>query len=662
MKRNLKFFILTCTCLTLLFLSNLSTTVYAETYDGKCGDNLSWEFNQTTGTLIITGYGMMDDFLTYEDYPILAPWYDYREEITSLSIAEGVTTIGYGAFKDLTKLQTVKIPDSVEIIYDCAFSNCSSLKSITLPKNLETIPLHTFFDCTELTEIHLPDNLKTIGMQAFRNCVSLKTITFPEGLETIEAYAFFECTGIEYITIPSSVKTFEDGVFFNCENLQEIQLSEGLKEICDYTFTNCQNLKKINIPSGIKSIGTGAFMNCTSLTDLILPDSVYNIEEDAFENASDMIIYCKKNSYVENYALTNGIPYLNADHINCPVGKCGNNLIWHFEQATGTLNISGNGAMDLYLPFEEYEDSTKYAPWYNYRDKIISLSIEEGIYSIGSRAFLNLTQLKTVTLPESTQVIYDDAFSGCISLEQIQLPKNIYFLGAAFANCRNLKSVTLPDILETLSVCTFLNCTALKEVHLPKNLKNIGTQAFRNCVNLESVILPESLETIDVYAFLGCSGLQSITIPSSVTTLSEGTFLGCISLRRVCLPESIIHIEDDVFKNSPNVIIHGTTGSYAETYANANGIPFVAVNLREALAGTIEVKPLSGKYRYTVTASGGSGKYTYDFLAIDSKTGREMVLRKNSAINTYIWNPKPNSDLKLKVRITDTEGERCFVQ
>ena len=92
-------------------------------------------------------------------------------------------------------------------------------------------------------------------------------------------------------------------------------------------------------------------------------------------------------------------------------GTCGDNLTWTLEESTGTLTISGSGAMSDYS-YIAY--SSNYAPWYNDRTKILIVIIEDGVTSIGSGAFYNCSGLTSVTIPNSVTSIGIGAFEDCI--------------------------------------------------------------------------------------------------------------------------------------------------------------------------------------------------------------------------------------------------------
>lgn len=108
---------------------------------GDCGDNVMWLLD-STGNLTILGQGSMNDYLN--DDSNTAPWYDYREDITSVVIEKNITNIGDYAFYSFPNLSKLTIPDSVTSIGNGAFYDCESLTSVTIPKSVTSIGYMAF--------------------------------------------------------------------------------------------------------------------------------------------------------------------------------------------------------------------------------------------------------------------------------------------------------------------------------------------------------------------------------------------------------------------------------------------------------------------------------------------------------------------------------------
>ncbi|MBR3144666.1 MAG: leucine-rich repeat domain-containing protein, partial [Clostridia bacterium] len=156
-------------------VSSKSTTSDAKNAElsGSCGDNLTWNYDEATATLTISGTGEMYDCSdSYNGtlYVTNAPWNEYYSTMKTLVINSGVTSIGYKAFRGCTGLTSVTIPDSVTNIDWEAFRDCTGLTSISIPDSVTSIGESAFRDCTGLTSVTIPDGVTSIGWDAFRDC------------------------------------------------------------------------------------------------------------------------------------------------------------------------------------------------------------------------------------------------------------------------------------------------------------------------------------------------------------------------------------------------------------------------------------------------------------------------------------------------------------
>ena len=97
----------------------------------KCGNKAYWEFDSESGKLTISGTGAMYNYeYDGETGGVTSPWYNYADNITSVVIENGITSIGNQAFQDCTSLTSVTIPDSVTSIGKYAFYNCTNITDV----------------------------------------------------------------------------------------------------------------------------------------------------------------------------------------------------------------------------------------------------------------------------------------------------------------------------------------------------------------------------------------------------------------------------------------------------------------------------------------------------------------------------------------------------
>ena len=190
------------------------------------GSGVTWQLTENTDdsstyTLKISGSGAMEDYQTSSS----RPWNNFRDQITSVVISPGITSIGNCAFTLFSKLIHVDIADSVISIGDRAFSYCSSLTDIKIPQSVTYIGGVVFRECTNLSSITLSNNITSIGPFAFEKCTNLTSITIPGSVTAIGPNAFEDCTNLTSITIPGSVISISRNVFDGCTSLNDIRYS-----------------------------------------------------------------------------------------------------------------------------------------------------------------------------------------------------------------------------------------------------------------------------------------------------------------------------------------------------------------------------------------------------------------------------------------------------
>ena len=176
-------------------------------------------------------------------------------------------------------------------------------------------------------------------------------------------------------------------------------------------------------------------------------------------------------------------------------GSCGENVTYSFVSSTGTLTISGTGAM------KDYNYTS--VPWYYYPIK--NVVINNGVTSIGEYAFEGCTGLTSITIPNSVTSIGDLAFYECTGLTSIYVAED------------NLNYASIVGVLYSKDKKTLIKCPEGKtgSITIPNSVTSIGDRAFYSCQGLTSVTIPNSVTTIGEYAFCACNGLTSMTVEAT---------------------------------------------------------------------------------------------------------------------------------------------------
>jgi Leucine Rich Repeat (LRR) protein len=210
-----------------------------------------------------------------------------------------VTSIGERAFKCFPSSGSVIMSPPMDLL----FSGCA-LTSITIPNGVTNIGFRAFSDCTNLTTVTIPDSVTSMGWWAFNECTHLTNIVLPNGITTIENGAFYGCTSLTSISIPSSVTRVREGAFWDCRNLTNVTIPDGVTSIENYVFSDtkltnvtlpntvtaiggkafgdCKSLINVTVGNGVNAIGLGAFSNCTKLTSIYFQGNAPSLGKDVF--------------------------------------------------------------------------------------------------------------------------------------------------------------------------------------------------------------------------------------------------------------------------------------------------------------------------------------------------------------------------------------------
>lgn len=248
---------------------------------GTCGTYLTWVLYDD-GELVISGIGEMSNSL-------FSPWDSYDEYIKKVTIENGATSIGSGAFDECINLTEISIPNSVTSIGDSAFYNCKNLLTITLPDSVTTINYQAFKYCSSLSKIIISNNVTDIGDFAFDGCKSLTNIIIPNSVTSLGKGAFQDCIKLSSITIYNGITKINSKTFYNCSSLEEIIIPNSVDIIGSNAFENCTNLERVTLSTTLSKIELSAFAGCSSLISISIPKSVTWINYSAFKNCDSLV-------------------------------------------------------------------------------------------------------------------------------------------------------------------------------------------------------------------------------------------------------------------------------------------------------------------------------------------------------------------------------------
>ena len=451
---------------------------------GETGQ-LSWLYDPKEQLLTLSGAGAIPD------YPIAeTPWQEFREQIESIVLEEGVTRIGDYAFYDCTALKSVEIPEGVTQIGESAFACCQSLESVTIPGSVTEIGEGAFESCSDLLILELTSGLKRVGAFAFSECFSLRAFDLPDTVERIDRSAFTG-TALQELVIPSNVQEIGDNAFNGCIRLSSLTLSEGIRVIEEMAFSNCSDLTKVLIPASVECLGDGVFSDCLAMTQIaVAPESEHFVVRDD-------ILYSKDLSVLVHY----------------PAAK---------EEQEFTIP-------------EEVRKIAGLAFASNYF--LMEVMLGDHLEEVGSYAFARCSSLSFMSLPAQTTRLGASPFHDCTMLLEIEVdPSNPCYssIDGVLYNKEQTQLIQypaglyddfykVPDTVREIAENACYDAQDLEVLKIPAGVRKIGDMAFAFCDQLRDVEIrvadPAQIE-VGLMAFFSVAGTpRTLRVPKGSSKL-----------------------------------------------------------------------------------------------------------------------------------------------
>ena len=445
----------------------------------------------------------------------------------SLTIPEGVTKIGEGAFANLSGLKTIIIPgtvkeiganafaynvdletailqEGVEVIGNHAFMECDKLKTIELPESLTSIDSAAFMHCPSLNNVKIPSKIKTISALAFYSCTGLTSIELPVGLESINLQAFYNCTSLERIYIPKTVNSIENGAFDRCTKLMDIEIEKGnekysysvdsgmlvdisTNQILFISSSVLNNITTFNIPEGITNFNIN-ISTYTNIKAIVIPQSLLTIGE----------AFCFPTS-IENVEVADG----NSNFV------VENDCLYNGDKTELIMCFTKGGEAEL----------------------------ANTLIKVNNYAFRQAVNIKNVNFPDSVTSIGNQVFGSInTKIESIIIGANVTSIDPIFKYSNYYGIITVDEANPNFSMenneLYNKDKTELLGIYhdiqgqyiVREGVTKIGDRAFHAKGKMTEIILPENLKEIGS-SFIYCSGLTAINIPNSVKKINTDAFL-----------------------------------------------------------------------------------------------------------------------------------------
>ena len=512
----------------------------------------------------------------------------YTGEEHSVTVPEGITAIGEGAFKGMAWITDVSLPEGLTEIRDNAFKGCRKLERINFPDSLTTIGDLAFHRCHSLVSVILPDSVTALGKGTFLFCDSLQTIR-AFGVKRLEMQTFANNTRLREIAFSSDIdcSNFMKDVFTGCLGIKKIDLSGGfsyqsdnlisalisepdvhpvVRAIAGSIYQSLEyedgvlnklnvNLRSFELPDGIKTIGKGcffdkkgivsisfpestgrictnAFGNCINLEQITFKNDSIVIDDGAFRGCSNLknVIIGNKNYRISGISCGDDIPYI--------VKRISDQVMSDFY-ISGKILMSYNGSEERVTIPDGIEIIGESC--FEGNEKLGRVIMSDTVCEVHENAFRNCVCMQSAAMSESLQKICRSAFENCRKLIRFNVPESLRETGdAAFRGCVSLEVAefetgTLPAVRETerkygsddIAPYSFCDDKTVTEFVCDKPVV-IGKYAFSACPELKSVVINAPGCIIEKYAFEKCPSLKKVSVLAG--TIGKGAFAYCRNL------------------------------------------------------------------------------------------------------------------------------------
>ena len=511
--------------------------------------------------------------------------------VTSLTLHDGITEIGDGAFRGLSNLNTISMTGTSanfkviqNVLYDNGETKILCFPQLrqgdyVMPSTITTIGDYQFYHCTGLTGITLSENVATIGISAFEGCTSLATITIPASVNSIANNAFNGCTALTKVTIEDADTP--------------ITLGTGSKQIQQSTWIEYRTGGLFYAAAVTDAyIGRNLIVNGNSpftedLINVTIGDKVTEFAENTFKGCTGILRVNFDGSIIDWCNITFANQYAT------PFGNTISDITMGSSYAGGTGMMSGKVSPILYV---------REGPLHS------QVNVPSPATKIGAYAFFGQLGVSTVTIPATLTTIEPYAFYGiedvyfnATSVVPLQnsntFTGNVYVTDNLVANYRlasewskladriyplGFLQVTVDLVAMSSSPALLPALNALEKVNdeyrITKltNLKIRGTMNGWDILmirtkmpNLRHLDLSEASilandggyeyytgyhtveNTINDYSFYKLDSLRSIVLPQNITRIGSHAFAECRKLQEVLyMPETCTSIGSEAFANS----------------------------------------------------------------------------------------------------------------
>lgn len=475
----------------------------------------------------------------------------YAGNSSYVEVPNNVKRINDQAFMS-TPVQEVVVPQSVETIGYQAFANCSKLQTVTFkdtadnPSQLREVGEQAFYYTLKLDTVKLPQSVTKLGAGVFSSS-TIHTVDFG-GATVIPDSALQTASQVYDVTLSDKVTEIGNSAFASCLSLGELKLSnvEGaedgatkglpsaLKAIGAGTFSGTAfggnlvipehvtsigaeafaltSLTGIQLPEGVKHLGSG-FLGGTGITELSVPESVDDVEQGVFSSMGSLAKISLPSNIPDDALVQGFVGDTSLREItvpaNCKFYTVRDNVLFNKDGSklvTYPLGVAGS--------YEVPEGVAEIAAYAFNKGAASQVAFPSTLKTVGEYGFCESKLAGSVVLPDGMETIAHGAFMN-LQISSVDIGGTVTMGGSAFYSCPQLASVNLrTDLnrLQSINNQAFALSAAIEEIVMPDSLTKLGDGAFSNITALKRVHIGAGL-TGDISMFItGSNDLSELTV------------------------------------------------------------------------------------------------------------------------------------------------------
>ena len=595
-------------------------------------------------------------------YYIYEEAFQDNNNITELEISSPCMEIQLSAFNHMTALERVVIADTVTFVATGAFRNCPKLTQVDLRSRDINFSTRCFEGCTSLKYINnmvvTDPAVDTESADMLDLSADQFTRTAPH-MGTLGAYAFNGCTALETVDL-SMVRVSGEGLFMGCTALRQATLSR-FTPLSNSMFQDCTSLEELVFTDTGRFDFTGAvvpFGNCR-ITQLTFPAGAETYYRDTdgvyYTDASrTTLVFAPQNltSFTAPESLRSILPNAFSGNRRLASVNLGNVSAigdYAFADCAGSgftrvtipasVTEMGEGVFYgcSYLDSADVQANVAVLPAYTFAlcgmtkvtlgDAIVALGdyafhytdfatldlTGTNVRALGNYVFSNTWQLTDIRLPALQQVgygtfyhVYDSIISTAYPLQHVSFAEGTTDIGTATfygsGGFPNLTAIDLPDSVRDsvteIGDYTFAGCSSVRWLNLG-SLTRVGNGAFMNCTALGASGNPGfttgELASVGAYAFAGCAAITQMDLSQAVS-IGSSAFVGT-GLTTVDL-SSCVSVGASAFRGTPlatitSMPVLASIGDYAFAETGLSGVFTLPASLA-ARQGAIGRNPFFG--------------------------------------------------------------------